>query len=148
MTMRIEDKTITLSVRDLIHFNPNPRNVLSSFPLPQRGMLGKQAQAKLQQSKQKSFGIFHTEISVSHVFNYKKYRISLHGRIDGIFEMPKRVEVEEIKTVIFSNKDFQNLEIKLFPEYSEQVLIYCYLLYQHKKTERNPACYYAYQSRQ
>jgi DNA excision repair protein ERCC-2 len=133
MTMRIEDKTITLSVRDLIHFNPNPRNVLSSFPLPQRGMLGKQAQAKLQQSKQKSFGIFHTEISVSHVFNYKKYRISLHGRIDGIFEMPKRVEVEEIKTVIFSNKDFQNLEIKLFPEYSEQVLIYCYLLYQHKK---------------
>jgi DNA excision repair protein ERCC-2 len=131
--IRIENKNISLSVRDLIHFNPIPRNVLSSFPLPQRGMLGKQAQAKLQQSKQKSFGIFHTEISVSYIFNYKNYRISLHGRIDGIYELPKRLEVEEIKTVIFSNTDFLKIEIKLYPEYSEQVLIYCYLLYQQKK---------------
>jgi DNA excision repair protein ERCC-2 len=129
MTIRIEDKNISLSVRDLIRFNPNPRKVLSSFPLPQRGMLGRKAQAKLQQSKQKSFGIFHKEISISHQFRHRKFQINLQGRIDGIYELSKRIEIEEIKSVIFSGNDFKNLKISSFPEYTEQVSIYCYLLY-------------------
>ncbi len=133
MTIRITDKNITLSVRDLIRFTPNTRRILSSFPLPQRGMLGKKAQSKLQQSKQKSYGLFHKEITVSHIFKRKSYQITLQGRIDGIYELPKHIEVEEIKTVILPNKDFQKLDIKDFPEYTEQVLIYCYLLYKEKK---------------
>jgi DNA excision repair protein ERCC-2 len=135
MTIRIENKNIFLSVRDLIRYNPNPRKVLSSFPLPQRGLLGKQAQTKLQESKNTSYGLFHKEISISHEFRHRKFRINLQGRIDGIYELPKRIEVEEIKSVILSNNDFKNLEISSFPEYTEQISIYCYLLYIEQKQQ-------------
>jgi len=133
MTIRITDKNIILSVRDLIRFTPYSHRILSSFPLPQRGMLGKKAQTKLQQSKQKSYGLFHKEITVSHIFKHKSYQITLQGRIDGIYELPEHIEVEEIKTVILPNKDFQKLDIDDFPEYTKQVFIYCYLLYKEKK---------------
>ncbi len=133
MTIRIENKNISLSVRDLIRFNPNPRNVLSSFPLPQRGMLGRQAQAKLQQSRDTSFGLFRKEATISYKFQHRKYHFSLHGRIDGIFELPGRIDVEEIKSVIISSKDFKNLEIDSYPEYTEQVLIYSYLLHNEEQ---------------
>ena len=95
-------------------------------------MLGKQAQAQLQQSKEKSFGIFHKEISVSHDFQHRKYHFSIHGRIDGAYELPEKIEVEEIKSVILSSKNFKNLKINSYPEYTEQVLIYCYLLEKEK----------------
>jgi DNA excision repair protein ERCC-2 len=133
MNIRIDEKTIYLSVRDLIRFTPHSHRILSSFPLPQRGMLGRKAQTKLQQSKQESYGLFHKEITVSHVFKRKQYQITLQGRIDGIYELSKHIEVEEIKTVLFPNKDFKQLDIKDFPQYTEQVLIYCYLLFKQKK---------------
>jgi Rad3-related DNA helicase len=136
MAIRHSDKNIILSVRDLIRYSPNPGQALSSFPLPQRGMLGKQAQAKLQKAKQSSFGIFHKEISVSHQFRHRKYQISLHGRIDGIYELKRRTEVEEIKSVIYRSKDFRELEIKLFPDFTAQVLIYCYLLHTEKPDQK------------
>jgi len=132
--IRIENNNISLSVRDLIRYNPNPRNILSSFPLPQRGKLGRQAQARLQQSKQQSYGLFHKEIYVSQQFLHRNYQFSLQGRIDGIYELPKRIEVEEIKSVIFSATDFKNLEITSITDYAEQVLVYSYLLH----IERQP----------
>jgi len=132
MTIRIDDKNISLSVRDLISINPNPQKILSSFPLPQRGRLGKEAQTRLQQKKASSFGLFHKEKTVSHNFNHRTYHFSIHGRIDGIYELPHKIEVEEIKSVIVSTKDFKNLKIDSYPEYTEQVLIYSYLLHIEK----------------
>ena len=133
MTIRIENKNISLSVRDLISFNPSPRKVLSSFPLPQRGKLGKEAQARLQQKKESSFGLFHKEMSVSYNFNHRKYHFSIYGRVDGIYELPNKIEVEEIKSVILNTKDFKNLKIYSYPEFIEQVLIYSYLLHFEKQ---------------
>ena len=131
--MRIEDNKISLSVLDLIRYQPNPRKVLSSFPLPQRGLLGKKAQTKLQQTKSKSYGLFHKEISVSQHFDHRGYTIFLQGRIDGLYESGKQTEVEEIKSVLLNNKDFQQVEIDSYPEYKEQVLVYCYLLEKENK---------------
>ena len=136
MTIRIEDKSISLSVRDLIRFNPNPSKVLSPFPFPQRGILGRQAQTKLQQSKQKSFGIFHKEFTVSHQFHYQNFKITLSGRIDGIYELKDRVEVEEIKTVLFNSTDFKNVDIDSFPEFIEQVSFYSYFLYLEHRSKK------------
>jgi len=133
MTIRIKDNNISLSVRDLIRFNPNPRKVLSSFPLPQRGKLGKQAQAKIQETKEKSFGLFHKEISVAHDFHHRRFHISIHGRIDGMYENSTKIEVEEIKSVLLKSKDLRNLDITTYPEFSEQVLFYCYLLHIEKQ---------------
>lgn len=136
MTIRIDNKNISLSVRDLIRFNPNPHKVLSSFPLPQRGKLGKQAQAKIQQAKDKSFGLFHKEMSVAHDFHHRKYHFTIHGRIDGLYETPAGAEVEEIKSVIQKSKEFRILDIKNYPEFTEQVLIYCFLLHMEKQHQK------------
>ena len=59
MAVVVSEKHITLTVRDLLNFNPITSRTLSSFPLPQRGMLGKEAQTKVQNLSQQIFGLFH-----------------------------------------------------------------------------------------
>ncbi len=128
MAIKIEAKTISLTVRDLVQLNKKSRSMLSSFPLPQRGLLGKQAQIKLQQQQQKSFGFFHQEYPVKGNFEYNEYCCNISGKIDSLFLIDTRLEIEEIKSVILTSADFKKFNIDLFPEFSEQLLFYCYLL--------------------
>ena len=139
MAIKIEKNQISLAVRDLVYLNKKSSKMLSSFPLPQRGMLGQRAQIKIQQQKVKSFGLFHQEYVVSKEFFYGGYNFHLSGRIDGVYEIKDRIEIEEIKSVILTASDFQKLHIQLYPEFSEQVLFYGYLLYHEKpEMEINP----------
>jgi DNA excision repair protein ERCC-2 len=128
MAIKIEDKTISLAVRDLVQLNKKSRSMLSSFPLPQRGLLGKQAQIKLQQQQQKSSGLFHQEYPVKGAFEYNEFYFNIAGKIDSLFLLDTRLEIEEIKSVILTSADFKKLNIDLYPEFSEQLLFYCYLL--------------------
>jgi DNA excision repair protein ERCC-2 len=128
MAIKIENKTISLTVRDLVRLNQKSRSLLSSFPLPQRGLLGKQAQIKLQQQQQKSFGLFHQEYPVKGTFEYNNYCFQISGKIDSLFLLDTRLEIEEIKSVILTSADFKKFNIDLYPEFSEQLLFYCYLL--------------------
>jgi Rad3-related DNA helicase len=132
MPIKIENNQISVSVRDLLSAPAKTFKTLSSFPLPQRGMLGKQAQIKTQQQKQRSFGLFHKEYPVSGNFHIDEYSISVNGRIDGVYEVETRLEVEEIKSVILTAAEFKNLNIDKYPEFSEQLLFYCYLLQREK----------------
>ena len=127
MAIRYEDQTIYLSVRDLlqpVYHQP----VLSSFPLPQRGMLGREAQTRLQKHKSSRFGLFHTEYTVSRSYSYEDYTFKIYGRIDGVYNLKNRAEVEEIKTVILNAGEFRRLKIEQYPQFIEQVLFYAYLL--------------------
>jgi DNA excision repair protein ERCC-2 len=135
MAIKIETKTVSLSVRDLVQMNKKSRPILSSFPLPQRGLLGRQAQSKLQQQQQKTFGLFHQEYPVKGTFNYNGYVFHISGKIDSLYSLNTRFEIEEIKSVILTTADFNNFNIDLYPEFSEQVLFYCYLL-QKEQPER------------
>jgi len=128
MPIKVKNNHISVSVRDLLSAPAKSFKTLSSFPLPQRGMLGKQAQVKTQQQKQKSFGMFHREYPVSGNFQINDYSITINGRIDGVYEVNGRLEVEEIKSVILTASEFKNLNIDKYPEFSEQLLFYCYLL--------------------
>jgi DNA excision repair protein ERCC-2 len=132
MAIKAENNHISLSVRDLLSSPVKSFKTLSSFPLPQRGMLGKQAQIKSQQQKQKSFGLFHREYPVTGNFHINDYSITVNGRIDGVYEVNGRLEVEEIKSVILTASEFKNLNIDKYPEFSEQLLFYCYLLQREK----------------
>jgi len=131
MAIKVSDRHITLAVRDLLNLNPRTSKTLSSFPLPQRGMLGKEAQVKVQ--KQRKFGLFHHEYTISSELHWNGYDFLIQGRIDGVYELKNRVEVEEIKSVILTSTDFKKLHIEKYPEYSEQVLFYCYLLHREMK---------------
>ena len=128
MAIRIENKHISLSVRDLVLYKPKSSGLLSSFPLHQRGMLGKQAQDKIQQIRMTHRGIFHREVSIQHSFSYRGYSFTVFGRIDGVLDTGSHIEVEEIKTVLIDPTEFKKIQIEEFPEFIEQINIYCYLL--------------------
>ncbi len=127
MAIRYEDQTIYLGVRDLLQ--PVYRQqMLSSFPLPQRGMLGREAQTRLQKHKDRRFGLFHSEYVVSRSYVYEEHTFKIYGRIDGVYDLKNRAEVEEIKTVILTAAEFKKLKIERYPEFIEQALFYAYLL--------------------
>ena len=127
MAIRIEDQHITLSVRDLLGASSH-RQMISSFPLPQRGMLGRQAQTKVQQQKTRRFGLFHKEYSIQRDYSFRDYLFTVQGRIDGVYRLKNRVEIEEIKSVILQAAEFKKLQIEHYPEFIEQALFYAYLL--------------------
>ena len=127
MAIKIEDNHISLNVRDLV-FLSRPPQMLSSFPLPQRGMLGRQAQTKVQTQKNKRFGLLHSEYFVHREYHYKDYIFDVQGRIDGVYQLKNRVEIEEIKSVILNTAEFKAIHPEYFPEFSEQLLFYAYLL--------------------
>ena len=127
MAIRIEQNNIFLSVRDLVKSSP-AAEFLTSFPLPQRGLLGKNAQTKVQQARQKHYGLFHTEFTVKQSYRYRNYTFHIHGRIDGVYQLKHRYEIEEIKSVILTPAQFRTLRIEHYPHFSEQLLYYAYLL--------------------
>ena len=134
MAIVISEKSVTLAVRDLITLNPKTSRTLASFPLPQRGMLGKNAQLKVQSRARQKFGLFHREYPVNASLSWNGYQFTIQGRIDGLYELKNRVEVEEIKSVILTSAEFNQLHIEKYPEYSEQLLFYCYLLFLQDNT--------------
>ncbi len=127
MAVRFDADQISLGVRDLVA-SPGPHNLISSFPLPQRGMLGRKAQNDVQKSKNRRFGIFHSEYHIRQSFPFRKHTIHIQGRIDGVYQLPNRIEIEEIKSVILTASEFKNLHIEQYPHYIDQVLLYAYLI--------------------
>ena len=127
MAIKIENKNISLSVRDLVPATLNSP-ILSSFPMPQRGAMGTKAQTWLQAGKQKRKGMFHTEYSINRSYTFSDYSFSISGRIDGVYQLPKRVEIEEIKSVILKKSAFKNVQAEHYPHFIEQLLLYAYLL--------------------
>ncbi len=127
MAIKVEQSHIRLSVRDLLLPAAHPQ-MLSSFPLPQRGLLGRQAQEKVQTQKNRRFGLFHSERHVSHSYDFMGYTFTVQGRIDGLYELKNRVEIEEIKSVILNAAEWKKLRPALYPHFMEQVLFYAYLL--------------------
>ena len=127
MAIRIENNDVFLAVRDLVHVPPD-QPIISSFPLPQRGALGQKAHKRLQQTRQKRFGLFHKEFSINKTYSYAEFNFHIQGRIDGVYQLPERLEVEEIKSVILRPAEFKRLKIEGYPHFSEQLLFYAYLL--------------------
>jgi DNA excision repair protein ERCC-2 len=127
MPIRIDENNISLSVKDLVPASYN-NAILSSFPLPQRGAMGRQAQTWLQAGKKQRQGIFHSEYVVNRAYPYGGYNFIISGRIDGIYQLPGRVEIEEIKSVILKKNEFAKVHAELYPHFIEQLLVYAYLL--------------------
>ena len=132
MAIKIDGKQISLAVRDLVVHNPTSATTLSSFPLPQRGMLGKEAQEKVQNISKRQHRLFYKEYSVNAQLSRGTYDFKIHGRIDTMYDLGTRIEIEEVKSVVLTARDFQKFNPDLYPEFSEQVLFYAYLLQREK----------------
>ena len=127
MAIKIEDKQVFLTVRDLIPAAQN-QQMLSSFPLPQRGALGRQAQSWLQKGRKSRHGLFHTEYVLNRSYTYQDFNFHISGRIDGVYKLPQKAEIEEIKSVILKKKQFSSITPEFYPHFIQQLLLYAYLL--------------------
>ncbi|TFG98871.1 MAG: ATP-dependent DNA helicase, partial [Calditrichales bacterium] len=123
MPIRVEDKSIYLSVRDLVQSSAKS---FTAIPLPSRGRLGIQAQSRLQENAPRD-GSFRREVAVSGTIPFHGYQVHLRGRIDGVCTHPKMTEIEEIKSVLMPPAEFRKLSIDDYPEYCEQVMMYTWL---------------------
>jgi DNA excision repair protein ERCC-2 len=133
--MKIEGNHITLAVKELLPPTYNT-NFTSSFPLPQRGLLGREAHTKIQLQKSKSYGFFHSEYFVSYDFHYLDYFITINGRIDGIFKLPESIEIEEIKSVLLTPKEFSKFNVDDYPNFKNQLLYYGWLLQMSEREKK------------
>ncbi len=129
MAIKVDGNHVSLSVRDLLTPSSGVQ-ITSSFPLPQRGMLGRQAHTRLQQQKARRYGLFHSEYTIGYQFPYRNFVFHIRGRIDGLYRLKNRAEIEEIKTVILTAKEFKQVQLEHYPQFTEQVLFYAYLLQQ------------------
>jgi len=133
MAIRVDGRDIYLAVRDLAPA-ADDGPLLSSFPLPRRGALGQRAQKYFQRNKRQT-GLFHSEYHISRSYEQDGFRFHLSGRIDGIYAMPGKLEVEEIKSVILNRAAFKSLQPQNMPHFTEQLLTYALMLAQEKPDE-------------
>lgn len=127
MAIRFEGQHLFLNINDLLRPNAHAR-FLSSFPLHKRGYLGQKAHLRLQAARSKTYGLFHREYHLRREFEFDDFDVTVQGRIDGIYQLENRIEVEEIKSVLLSPKAFKELRMEAFPGYTDQLLFYAYFL--------------------
>ena len=134
MAIQWQDRDIFLTVRDLVPASGGAQPILSTFPLPKRGGLGRAAQTRFQASqKADPKTIFHTEYRVDDTFRHRGYTLHISGRIDGALFLNNRVEIEEIKSVVMDASSFKRITPDKFPEFNAQLLFYAYLLQRELK---------------
>jgi DNA excision repair protein ERCC-2 len=129
MAIEIEDKTISISVKDLValedNFHGYPDIGAVGF---NRAELGRLAHEKYQ-SREVLSRNFQKEVRIKHRLEIDGYSVYLRGRIDGMLKNENKIIVEEVKTVFMNPGQFKNIDAQDYQEYSNQLKIYCYLLY-------------------
>ena len=126
----IEKKSCRISVRELVEYRQKSGDLDATFFASPRAVEG----IRLHQKIQKCRGAEYTsELPVSWTVESGDVELAVSGRIDGVFEYPDRVVVEEIKT---TRKDPDTLEIAEDHPYWAQVKCYGYMLACKKNLER------------
>lgn len=82
------DKTIRISVRNLIEFVLRSGDIDNSFMSTSRALEGTLAHQKVQ----KSYGNeYSPEVTLKHSFSYNDYSLEVEGRADGILSCLKKL---------------------------------------------------------
>ncbi|MDR7871069.1 MAG: ATP-dependent DNA helicase [Tissierellaceae bacterium] len=98
------NKTIKISVRNLIEFVLRSGDIDNSFMSTTRALEGTLAHQKVQ----KSYGHeYSPEVTLKHSFSYGEYLLEIEGRADGIFKFPEEIIIDEIKS---TTRDLEDIE--------------------------------------
>jgi DNA excision repair protein ERCC-2 len=129
MAVKVVNGEIRLTVRDLLLPKEKKEKLHISFPIHQRGLMGKSLQQQLQIKKPDDSYHFFREYPVSLTIPYGNYSIYISGKIDGVIKKQDIWEIEEIKSVVLPPTLFRTLKIFDLTGYSEQLLFYCFILH-------------------
>ncbi len=127
MAIKRDGSDIYLSVRDLLPPAEGER-LVASVPLPQRGKMGRQAQTYLQHSHRLQKSLFISESTVNCSYPFRDVCFHVGGRIDGLYKLRDRLEIEEIKSVVLQPAEFKKIHAGSYPHFNRQLLFYAYLL--------------------
>ncbi|MCK5096620.1 MAG: hypothetical protein KAR45_00875, partial [Desulfobacteraceae bacterium] len=114
------EKKIYISVRSLIMHVTKAGDLESSFTGPLRQTEGIRAHVKVQKSRPKEYT---KELTISHIEETQHVELEIKGRIDGVFNYPEKVIVDEIKTTYRELSFYDNNEN---PKHWAQVKVYSY----------------------
>ncbi len=114
---------IFLTVRDLVQWSSGTDLRLSGFPLYWRGILGRRTQSRIHDLKPD----WRQEYPVDTTIKIGPFNFRISGKIDLLSDNGTEATVEEIKTVVLSRSGFNKIQIDTYPQFTEQLLIYCYL---------------------
>ncbi|MBN2460644.1 MAG: DEAD/DEAH box helicase, partial [Candidatus Cloacimonetes bacterium] len=115
-------KTINLAVRELVEFVMMSGDlVLDKFSARGNLITGQKIHQRLQAQRPENY---QTEVAISDIFTRDNLQIRLNGRIDGIFQQPAGIILEEIKSITSENHRKGNLD---HPRHWAQAKVYAYL---------------------
>ncbi|NLY45454.1 MAG: ATP-dependent DNA helicase [Tissierella sp.] len=115
------NKTIRISVRNLIEFVLRSGDIDNSFMSTSRALEGTLAHQKVQ----KSYGNeYSPEVTLKHSFSYNDYSLEVEGRADGIFKLPEEIIIDEIKS---TTKDLESIEEDFNHLHWAQAKCYAYI---------------------
>jgi DNA excision repair protein ERCC-2 len=113
-------KILHLSVRSLVMYVTTTGDLESTFTGSSRLAEGIRAHVKVQKSRPKEYS---KEVTISHTEQTDHVELEIKGRIDGVFDYPDKVIVDEIKT---THKDLSSFEKKENAKHWCQVKVYAY----------------------
>ncbi|PHV70134.1 ATP-dependent helicase [Sporanaerobium hydrogeniformans] len=93
--MRLSDKNVFVSVRDLIEFVLKQGNLDSTFVGSSRAVLGTKAHKKLQKEMGENY---RSEVALAYTCTYEDLEFVVEGRADGIIQTLDLTIVDEIKS--------------------------------------------------
>lgn len=111
-----------ISVYELIEFC-NPPTALSTIPrLPSRAQEGIAGHQLLASTRPEGY---QTEVPVEFEYEWENFRLTVNGRIDGLFITATEINIEEIKTTYLPVNDLDDLPYQL---HHTQLQIYLYFI--------------------
>jgi DNA excision repair protein ERCC-2 len=127
VTVQIDSatKTITLSVRDFCDAEATGGSLNLSPLADVRSQMGRSIHADFQAGEAQERSAYRKEQTLRFDLRYGEYRVTIHGRIDGLYEVDGKTVVQEIKSVLSLSDDLQKQQIPTM--YGLQLKIYLYL---------------------
>ena len=104
MTIQIDhkEKTLSLSVRDLVRYGNIRKTVIESLFVPIQTMnFGKQIHSKIQSEKTSNGGKYKSEVYLKFETQIEEWRVNIRGFIDLLKEEENKLIVEEIKLILW-----------------------------------------------
>ena len=114
-------KTLSIAVRTLVEYNLRSGDLVSEFQGATRAAEGSRIHRKIQKSRPKEYT---AEVSIKHQCETDEFTLEIRGRIDGVYNYPDRIIIDEIKS---TTKDLTSLEREEQPLHWGQLKCYAYL---------------------
>ena len=130
MTIRFDhpSRTLWLSIGDLLAGMIFPGSVQLVPRLRSRAAMGRDLHARYQAAQQSRIPSYQAEVTLRQQLQVDDYTVHVHGRLDGLYEADDALVVEEIKSLLVPQEQFDAITPEHYPTYQRQLALYIALL--------------------